>query len=97
ILSPDRRVPIVHVQMWYHVGSKDEQTGKTGFAHLFEHIMFQGSRHIAEDTCFKLLDRVGGYGINGTTNTERTNYFESVPSNQLPLVLWMEADRMGYL
>jgi predicted Zn-dependent peptidase len=97
VLSPDRRVPTVHVQVWYHVGSKDEQPGKTGFAHLFEHMMFQGSRDLAEDTWFKRLDAVGGYSINGTTNTERTNYFESVPSNQLELVLWMESDRMGYL
>src|SRR5262249_28341853 len=97
ILSEDHRVPAVHVQVWYHVGSKDEQPGKTGFAHLFEHMMFQGSRNLAEDTWFKKLDAVGGFGINGTTNTERTNYFESVPSNQLEMVLWMESDRMGYL
>src|SRR5262245_7325406 len=90
ILSQDRRVPVVHVQLWYHVGSKDEVQGKTGFAHLFEHMMFQGARDIAEDTWFKKLDAVGGYGINGTTNTERTNYFESVPANQLELALWME-------
>jgi len=95
ILSEDHRVPAVHVQVWYHVGSKDEQPGKTGFAHLFEHMMFQGTRDIAEDTWFKKLDAVGGFGINGTTNTERTNYFESVPSNQLALALWMESDRMG--
>src|SRR5262249_16225362 len=97
ILSEDHRVPAVHVQVWYHVGSKDEQPGKTGFAHLFEHVMFQGSRDLAEDTWFKTLDAVGGFGINGTTNTERTNYFESVPSNQLELALWMESDRMGFL
>ncbi|HJZ88881.1 MAG TPA: pitrilysin family protein [Polyangia bacterium] len=97
ILSADHRVPVVHVQVFYHVGSKDEEAGKTGFAHLFEHMMFQGSRDLAEDTWFKKLDAVGGYGINGTTNTERTNYFESVPSNQLELVLWMESDRMGFL
>src|SRR5262245_31875435 len=97
ILSEDHRVPAVHVQVWYHVGSKDEQPGKTGFAHLFEHVMFQGSRDLAEDTWFKTLDAVGGFGINGTTNTERTNYFESVPSNELELALWMESDRMGFL
>ena len=97
ILSPDPRVPVVHVQVWYHVGSKDEQVGRTGFAHLFEHMMFQGSRDIAEDTWFKKLDAVGASGINGTTNTERTNYFESVPAHQLALALWMEADRMGFL
>jgi predicted Zn-dependent peptidase len=97
ILSQDQSIPLVHVQVWYHVGSKDEQPGKTGFAHLFEHMMFQGSRDIPEDTWFKKLDAVGGFGINGTTNTERTNYFESVPSNQLELALWMESDRMGYL
>lgn len=97
ILSEDHRVPVVHVQVWYHVGSKDEQPGKTGFAHLFEHMMFQASRDIPEDTWFKKLDAVGGFGINGTTNTERTNYFESVPANELPLALWMESDRMGFL
>src|SRR6185295_10220139 len=97
VLSPDHRVPLVHVQIWYHVGSKDEVTGKTGFAHLFEHMMFQGSRDIAEDTWFKKLDAAGAYGINGTTNTERTNYFESLPRNQLELALWMESDRMGFL
>jgi zinc protease len=97
LLSEDHHVPVVHVQVWYHVGSKDEQAGKTGFAHLFEHMMFQSARDIAEDTWFKKLDAVGGFGINGTTNTERTNYFESVPSNQLALALWMESDRMGFL
>jgi predicted Zn-dependent peptidase len=97
ILHRDPRVPVVHVQVWYHVGSKDEKAGKTGFAHLFEHMMFQASRNIEEDTFFKHLQRVGGYGVNGTTNTDRTNYFESVPRNHLELALWLESDRMGFL
>src|SRR5262249_3399340 len=83
ILSEDHRVPVVHVQVWYHVGSKDEQPGKTGFAHLFEHMMFQSARDLPEDTWFKKLEAVGGYGINGSTHTEGTNYFESVPANHL--------------
>ena len=97
ILSEDHRTPVVHVQVWYHVGSKNEEKGRTGFAHLFEHMMFQGSKHVAEDTFFKRLDAVGGYGINGTTNSDRTNYFESVPQNQLEMALWLESDRMGFL
>src|SRR5438552_12295323 len=82
ILSPDHRVPVVHVNVVYHVGSKDDPTHRTGFAHLFEHMMFQGSRDLAEDTWFKKLEAVGAFGINGTTNTERTNHFESVPANE---------------
>ena len=97
ILSPDHRVPVVHVNLVYHVGSKDDPAHRTGFAHLFEHMMFQGSRDLAEDTWFKKLEAVGAFGINGTTNTERTNYFESVPANELELALWMESDRMGFL
>ncbi len=97
ILSEDHRTPVVHVQVWYHVGSKNEEKGRTGFAHLFEHMMFQGSKHVAEDTFFKRLDAVGAYGINGTTNNDRTNYFESVPKNQLEMALWLESDRMGFL
>lgn len=97
ILSEAHQIPVVHVQVWYHVGSKDEPKGKTGFAHLFEHMMFQGSRHIAEDTWFKKLDAAGAYFINGTTNNDRTNYFETVPRHQLGLAIWMESDRMGFL
>lgn len=97
ILKPDFRTPIVAVNVWYHVGSKDEALGRNGFAHLFEHMMFQGSKHVPEDTFFKFLERAGGTGINGTTNTDRTNYFETLPANQLELALWLESDRMGFL
>jgi zinc protease len=85
------------VNIWYHVGSKDEAPGKNGFAHLFEHMMFQGSKHVPEDAYFRYLERAGATDINGTTNTDRTNYFETVPSNQLELALWLESDRMGFL
>jgi zinc protease len=97
ILHEDHRTPIVAVNVWYHVGSKDEPAGKNGFAHLFEHVMFQGSKHVAEDTFFKYLERAGASDRNGTTNTDRTNYFETVPSNELALALWLESDRMGWL
>jgi zinc protease len=97
ILSQDRRLPMVAVNLWYHVGPANEVPGRTGFAHLFEHMMFQGSKHVAADTHFKLLEAAGASDINGTTDFDRTNYFETVPSNQLELALWIEADRMGYL
>lgn len=97
ILDEDPRTPIVTVNLWYHVGSKDEAEGRNGFAHLFEHVMFQGSKHVPEDTYFRHLERVGATSINGTTNTDRTNYFETVPANQLELALWLESDRMGFL
>ncbi len=97
ILHVDRRTPIVTVNLWYHVGSKDEPAGKNGFAHLFEHVMFQGSKHLPEDTYFRYLERAGATDINGTTNTDRTNYFETVPKNRLELALWMESDRMAFL
>src|SRR3954467_7481995 len=97
ILSEDRRLPLVAVNLWYHVGPANEIPGRTGFAHLFEHMMFQGSKHVAADTHFKLLEGAGASGINGTTDFDRTNYFETVPSNQLELALWIESDRMGYL
>lgn len=95
ILSEDHSVPFVWVEVWYNVGSKDEKPGLTGFAHLFEHLMFQGSKNM-NDEYFKPLQRVGAR-INGTTNFDRTNYYEGVPSEQLPLALWLEADRMGWL
>jgi predicted Zn-dependent peptidase len=79
------------------VGSKDEPAHRNGFAHLFEHVMFQGSKHVPEDTYFRSLEKVGASSINGTTNTDRTNYFETVPANQLELALWLESDRMGFL
>ena len=97
ILSEDKRLPMVAVNLWYHVGPANETPGRTGFAHLFEHMMFQGSKHVAADTHFKLLEAAGASDINGTTDFDRTNYFETVPSNQLELALWIESDRMGYL
>jgi predicted Zn-dependent peptidase len=97
VYEEDHRTPIVTVNLWYHVGSKDEAPGRNGFAHLFEHVMFQGSRHVPEDTYFKFLERSGATSINGTTNSDRTNYFETVPTNQLELALWLESDRMAYL
>jgi zinc protease len=97
ILHEDHRTPIVTVDLWYHVGSKDEPRGKNGFAHLFEHVMFQGSKHVPEDTYFLDLERVGATDVNGTTSIDRTNFFETVPKNQLELALWLESDRMGFL
>lgn len=97
IFDEDHRTPIVTVNVWYHVGSKDEAAKRNGFAHLFEHVMFQGSKHVPEDTYFRFLERAGATSINGTTNTDRTNYFETVPANQLELALWLESDRMGFL
>jgi predicted Zn-dependent peptidase len=97
ILHEDHRTPVVAVNVWYHVGSKDEPKGKNGFAHLFEHVMFQGSKHVGEDKFFWYLERAGASERNGTTNTDRTNYYETVPSNQLALALWLEGDRMGTL
>ena len=95
ILHEDHSTPIVGVNLWYHVGSKNEVPGKTGFAHLFEHMMFQGSKNY-DDDYFKPIQEAGGT-LNGSTNPDRTNYFEVVPSNFLELALFMEADRMGGL
>jgi predicted Zn-dependent peptidase len=100
IYHVDHSTPVAAVLLWYNVGSKVEQSGKTGFAHLFEHMMFQGSKNVAKGQHFALLEAAGGRGgadINGTTNWDRTNYFEQLPSNQLELALWLEADRMGTL
>jgi predicted Zn-dependent peptidase len=97
ILHRDASVPLVATNVWYHVGSGDETPGKSGFAHLFEHMMFQGAKHIGKDVHFKVLQEIGGTGINGTTNSDRTNYFEIVPSHQIETALWLESDRMGYL
>ena len=97
ILSEDKRLPMVAVNLWYHVGPANEEPGRTGFAHLFEHMMFQSSKHVPPDTYFKFLEAAGASGINGTTDYDRTNYFETLPSNQLELALWLESDRMGYL
>lgn len=96
IVHEDHKAPIVAVNVWYHVGSKNEKPGKTGFAHLFEHLMFNGSEHF-NDEYFKPFEKVGATGMNGTTNRDRTNYFETVPVNALDLALWMESDRMGHL
>lgn len=95
-LSRDNTAPIVAVNLWYHVGSANEREGRTGFAHLFEHMLFQGSEHVGANEHFELVQRAGGT-LNGSTWLERTNYFETVPSNQLELALWLEADRMGAL
>ncbi|HUC07756.1 MAG TPA: pitrilysin family protein [Solirubrobacterales bacterium] len=97
ILAPDSTVPLVAVNVWYHVGSGYEVLGKSGFAHLFEHMMFQGSKHVGEDKHFDVLKKIGVDTVNGTTNTDRTNYFEVIPSNQLETALWLESDRMGWL
>jgi len=95
-LSEDHTAPIVAVNLWYHVGSANEKAGRTGFAHLFEHMLFQGSAHVGSNEHFELIQRAGGT-LNGSTWLERTNYFETVPSNELALALWLEADRMGEL
>ena len=95
IVHTDRKAPIVAVNIWYHVGSKDETPGRTGFAHLFEHLMFQGSENY-RDEFFGPFERVGATDQNGTTNTDRTNYFQNVPTTALDMALWMESDRMGH-
>jgi predicted Zn-dependent peptidase len=95
-LSEDHTAPLVAVNLWYHVGSANERPGRTGFAHLFEHMLFQGSAHVEANEHFELVQRAGGT-LNGSTWLDRTNYFETVPSNQLALALWLEADRMGQL
>jgi predicted Zn-dependent peptidase len=96
IISEDHLAPVVAVNIWYNVGSKHEVPGKTGFAHLFEHVMFQGSRHVAKAEHMALVQAAGGT-MNGTTWLDRTNYFETMPSHQLELALWLEADRMATL
>ncbi|MEO7134975.1 MAG: pitrilysin family protein, partial [Vicinamibacterales bacterium] len=95
IVHEDDQLPMVAVNIWYHVGSKNERPGRTGFAHLFEHLMFEGSEH-HDHGYFPPLQRAGGQ-LNGSTNADRTNYWEVVPSGALDLALWMESDRMGYL
>ncbi|HUR00660.1 MAG TPA: pitrilysin family protein [Gemmatimonadaceae bacterium] len=95
-LSEDHTAPISAVNLWYHVGSANERPGRTGFAHLFEHMLFQGSAHVGSNEHFELIQRAGGT-LNGSTWLERTNYFETIPSNELALALWLEADRMGDL
>ena len=96
VLSADQTAPIVAVNLWYHVGSANERAGRTGFAHLFEHMLFQGSADVGSNEHFEIVQRAGGT-LNGSTWLDRTNYFETVPSNHLELALWLEANRMGYL
>ena len=100
ILHVDRKLPIVHVNQWYHVGSKNERFGRTGFAHLFEHMMFQGSKN-AKEEYFVYAEKAGANlqegGVNGTTNVDRTNYFATVPSGNLENLLWLESDRLATL
>jgi zinc protease len=96
LVHEDHKAPIVAVNIWYHVGSKNEKPGRTGFAHLFEHLMFNGSEHFNDDY-FKEMDQIGATDLNGTTNEDRTNYFETAPGNALDIVLWLESDRMGHL
>ena len=96
ILYKNTTLPIVTVNIWYRVGSANESNGKTGFAHLFEHMMFQGSQNVGKEMHFKYIQEAGG-SLNGTTNTDRTNYFETLPSNNLELALWLESDRMGFM
>jgi zinc protease len=97
ILLEDHRLPLVAVNLWYHVGPANEREGRTGFAHLFEHMMFQGSGHVEANEHFRQLEAAGASDINGTTDFDRTNYFETLPSNRLELALWLESDRMGFL
>ena len=96
VLAPDSAAPIVAVNLWYKVGSRNERAGRTGFAHLFEHMMFQGSAHVPKGGHFELLEAAGG-SMNGSTWFDRTNYFETLPAHELDLGLWLEADRMGWL
>jgi zinc protease len=96
VLSQDNSVPVVSVAVYYDVGSRNEVKGRTGFAHLFEHMMFQGSENVKKAEHFQYVEKVGG-SLNGTTNSDRTNYFETVPANQLPTALWLESDRMRSL
>jgi len=96
LVHEDHKVPIVAVNIWYHVGAKNEKPGKTGLAHLFEHLMFNGSEHFNDDY-FQAMERIGATDLNGTTNHDRTNYFQNVPTSAVDVALWMESDRMGYL
>jgi zinc protease len=96
ILYQNRMLPLVSVNLWYRVGSANERPGKTGFAHLFEHMMFQGSENVGKEKHFRYIQEAGGT-LNGSTSLERTNYFETLPSNNLDLALWLESDRMGFM
>ena len=96
IVHEDHKAPIVAVNVWYHVGSKNEPMGRSGFAHLFEHLMFNGSENFNDDF-FKVTEGIGATDMNGTTNVYRTNYFQNVPTAALDTILWLESDRMGHL
>jgi len=96
VLYQDKSLPLVSVNLWYKVGSANETNGKTGFAHLFEHMMFQGSKNVPKEKHFKYIEEAGG-NLNGSTSFDRTNYYETLPSNSLELALWLESDRMGFL
>src|SRR5678815_2728807 len=95
ILHRDASLPLVAVNIWYHVGPSNEPAKRSGFAHLFEHLMFEGSKHVGHEFDH-LLEAAGATNVNGTTSWDRTNYFETVPSHELPLALWLESDRMGF-
>ena len=97
ITHEDHRLPLVAVDLWYHVGPLNERAGRTGFAHLFEHMMFEGSEHVGEKAHIKFVQGAGATDVNGTTSFDRTNYFETMPANQLELALWLDSDRMGFL
>ncbi|MBI3181893.1 MAG: insulinase family protein [Myxococcales bacterium] len=97
LLSEDHRLPVTAVNLWYHVGAYHEEAGRTGFAHLFEHMMYQGSRNVGDDAHISMLERLGATALNGTTNFDRTNYFQTVPTDHLETALWLESDRMGFL
>src|SRR6478735_12499225 len=96
VLSEDHSTPIVHVQLWYHVGSKNERPGRTGFAHLFEHMMFKGSKNVQPDSHTSMIAAIGGRS-NAYTQEDETVFWETLPSHYLPLALWLEADRMATL
>src|ERR1700693_6583310 len=96
LVHEDHKAPIVAVNIWYHVGPKNEGPGRTGFAHLFEHLMFGGSEHF-QGRYVDAMERIGATDLNGTTSEDRTNYFETIPVSALDYVLWMESDRMGYM
>ncbi len=97
ILHEDHRLPLVALDVWYHVGPRNEVQGRTGFAHLFEHMMFEGSEHVGEKAHIRFVESAGATDVNGTTDFDRTNYFETLPANQVELGLWLESDRMGFL
>ena len=97
IIHEDHSLPLVAVNVWYHVGAVNEVRGKSGFAHLFEHIMFQGSAHVPDDVHIRMMEQIGASEINGSTGFDRTNYFQTVPSNHMETALWLESDRMGFL